>query len=107
MTFERTLAETPSRWQRMLSVFAMVLVLFGSTLSVTHSHQNTLDDHASAACSLCVVAHATAQVAHAPAIVVVSQVFADMDTVAPVARPRTFIHVAHLSRPPPALVVLA
>jgi hypothetical protein len=91
----------------MLSVFAMLLVLFGSTLSVTHSHKNTLDDHASAACSLCVVAHATAQVAHAPAIVVVSQVFVDMDTVAPIARTRTFIHVAHLSRPPPALVALA
>jgi hypothetical protein len=82
-------------------------VLFGSTLSVTHSHKNTLDDHASAACSLCVVAHATAQVAHAPAIIVVSQVFTDLAPTAPIARSRTFIHVAHLSRPPPAVVVFA
>jgi hypothetical protein len=107
MTPERILADTPSRWQRMLSVFAMLLVLFGSTLSVTHSHKNTLDDHASAACSLCVVAHAVAQVAHAPVVVVVSQVFTDLVPVAPIARPRTFIHVAHLSRPPPVVVVFA
>jgi hypothetical protein len=95
----RTKTTSPRRWQLLLSVLCMALVFLSGTISVTHSHQNSADDHG--ACSLCVTAHTVAQVAAAPGQVVIVRVFESLVPTAPITRPRTFIHADHYTRPPP------
>lgn len=95
----RTTTPSPRRWQSLLSVLCMALIFLSGTIAVTHSHDHGIDDHG--ACSLCVTAHAVAQVASAPGQVTLLQVFQDLIASAPVARPRTFVHADHYTRPPP------
>ena len=90
----------PRRWQSLLSGLCMVLVFLAGTLSVTHSHEHSLDDHG--ACSLCVSAHAVAQVATAPAQVTIAQVFQSLVPPATLTRAHTFLHADLYTRPPPA-----
>jgi hypothetical protein len=93
-----------SRWQILLSVLGMVLVLVSGTLSVTHSHANAIDDHGT--CSLCVSAHAVAHITSAPAEVVTFQVYELLVPPTPIARPRTVVLTAYFTRPPPVRVHL-
>ncbi len=97
MTCSKT--TSPRRWQLLLSVLCMALVILSGTISATHSHQQSADDHGS--CSLCVTAHAVAQVAATPAQVVIVRLFQSLIPTAPITRPRTFIHAELYTRPPP------
>jgi len=95
----RSKTTSPSRWQLLLSVLCMALVILSGTISVTHSHQQSADDHGS--CSLCVTAHAVAQVAATPSQVILVRVFESLIPTAPITRPRTFVHADLYTRPPP------
>ncbi|WP_263378943.1 hypothetical protein [Granulicella paludicola] len=98
----RSKSTSLSRWQILLSVLGMVLVLVSGTLSVTHSHGNAIDDHGT--CSLCVSAHAVAQIASAPVEVVTFLTYELLVPPTPIIRPRTVVFTAYFTRPPPVRV---
>jgi hypothetical protein len=81
----------------------MALVLVSGTLSVTHSHQNDVDNHGT--CSLCATAHAVAEVTQSPAQIVTIQVFEFLKPAVSIARPRTVAVFRYYTRPPPAYVL--
>ncbi len=93
------------RWQILLSVLCVVLVLVSGTLSVTHSHGNAIDDHGT--CSLCVSAHAVAQIASSPVEVVTFLAYELLVAPTPIIRPRTVVSTAYFTRPPPVHIHLA
>jgi len=86
-------------------MLCVALVLLSGTLSVTHSHEHSLDTHGT--CGLCATAHAVAQVAESPAQVLVNLVFIEIEAATPVARPQTVPHFALFCRPPPVSVHLS
>jgi hypothetical protein len=96
---------TLSPWKAFLGVICIALVLVSGTLSVTHSHAKAVDEHGT--CGLCVSAHMTAHLAAPPPQIVLTQVFIEIESAAPVARPRTAPHFALFSRPPPAATHLS
>lgn len=94
-----------SPWKSFLGVLCMALVLIGGTLSVTHNHAHAVDEHGT--CGLCVSAHMAVDLtAPAPQIVLI-QVFTDLESATPVARPQSAPHFALFSRPPPAATHLS
>jgi hypothetical protein len=81
----------------------MALVLVSGTLSVTHTHQNDVDNHGT--CSLCATAHTVAEVTSTPTQVIIIQVFELLRPAVEIARPRAVAVLRHYTRPPPAYVI--
>jgi hypothetical protein len=95
---------TPSHlrasWRPLLGALCIALVMLGSILSAAHVHAHGDVEHPE--CGLCATAHMAVQVtAPAPQIVTV-QVYTEVETPAPVARPQFIPQFALFSRPPPA-----
>jgi hypothetical protein len=81
-------------------LLCVALVLLGGILSAAHSHNDGKRLHPD--CSLCVSAHAPAQVSAAPPQIVLSVIHEEMGALAPITRPRSAPQGALFSRPPPS-----
>jgi len=93
------------RWRLILGLLCIALVIFGVTVSLAHGHEQDNVSHAD--CGLCAAAHVAVQLAAAPALVPVAQVFTRVETYIPEARPRTLSRFALFTRPPPAKAYLS
>jgi hypothetical protein len=89
---------SPSRI--LLGALCIALVMFGSILSVAHTHTDGGASHAD--CGLCVVAHMSVEATTAPVQIPVVYVFAEIEPSIPVSRPQPAPEFALFSRPPPA-----
>lgn len=94
-----TTSHMRSPWRLFLGLLCVALVLLGGVLSAEHSHNDGKGLHPN--CSLCVFAHAPAQVSDPPPQIALSTVYEEMGAPAPVTRPRSAPHGALFSRPPP------
>jgi hypothetical protein len=96
--FTTSLARSP--WRPLLGALCIALVMLGGILSAAHVHAQGDVEHPE--CGLCATAHMAIQVtAPAPQIVTV-QVYTEVETPTPVARPQFTPQFALFSRPPPA-----
>jgi hypothetical protein len=89
-----------SRWQLLVGVLCIALIMVGGVVSATHSHSDGEVTHQD--CGLCVTAHMAIQVAVSVTQVCVAQVFTRVEASNPVASFQFAPQFALFSRPPPA-----
>lgn len=89
-----------SPWRLLLGLLCITLVLFGSFLSVTHSHP---EGSGGSDCGLCSTAHLTVEVGHSIGLIPVKLLFTRFDAAVVLPRPRALLsNFALFTRPPPA-----
>jgi len=91
-------------WRLLLGVLCIGLVILGSTLSVTHTHNQGEVRHVD--CALCVTAHVVVQPAAVYVAVDIAQVFTPVHVPLSAAPSQKISPFALFTRPPPVDFVL-
>ena len=89
-----------SRWQLLVGVLCIALIMVGGVVAATHSHSDGEVTHQD--CGLCVTAHMAIQVAVSVTQVCVAQVFTQVEVSNPAPSFQFAPQFALFSRPPPA-----
>ena len=93
------------RYGRLAGILCLLLLLFGTTVQLTHAHQSH-ENHAD--CSLCVTAHAAVEIVILPSGVVAPVTHVERPTTqAPHLLTRLVLAHPLWNRPPPASLPLA
>lgn len=87
--------------KRTFAAFCVLLVVFGITVQLTHTHLSKEISHAD--CSLCITAHATPVAAGSPNVPVAATFLSVVETPAVLERPTLTLGFAQFTRPPPVV----
>ena len=89
-----------------LAVFCVLLVVFGTTVQLTHTHADK-NETAHSDCALCNTAHATAVAVAPPIVLIAVRLLAVVETPVVPVRPSLKLGFALFTRPPPVLLLPA